>query len=167
MAVGTALEEFAGPDWEVLDCAAELADTAVFCAHYGFALEDSANAILVSAKSGERRTVACVLLASTRLDVNHVVRKRLAARRVSFASADQTRALTGMEIGGVTPFGLPPAMEVWIDARVTRRPALILGAGVRCAKLRVAPSALLALPRASVVEGLAREVEDGPGADPA
>lgn len=160
-AVRVALDAAAGDEWEALACAPELADTATFCAHYGVALEDSANAILVRAKSGEPRTVACVLLAHTRLDVNHTVRKRLGARRVSFASAEHTREQTGMEIGGVTPFGLPETMEIWIDSRVMDRERVVLGAGVRSAKLRVAPAALLALPGAAVVDGLALEEAAG------
>ena len=95
---------------QVIQCDPELADTAVFCKHYGYAVEDSVNTILVSAKTGRKRTVACVLLADSRLDVNHVVRKRLGSRRVSFASADTTRELTGMELGGVTPVALPEDM---------------------------------------------------------
>ncbi len=153
-AVRAALEA-AGCDYEVLDCDPELADTAAFCARYGHALEDSVNAILVRSKTGERRWVACLLLADSRLDVNHTVRKRLGARRVSFASAVETRERTGMELGGVTPFGLPADLEIWIDARVMTRERIILGAGTRAAKLRLAPEALLALPGASVIEGLA------------
>ena len=91
-----------GLEYEVLDCDPELADTAVFCEHYGVPLDCSVNCILVKAKTGGERFAACVLLATTRLDVNKVVRKRLEARRVSFASADETRELTGMELGGVS-----------------------------------------------------------------
>lgn len=35
---------------EVLECLPELADTAEFCAHYGFSLEHAANTILVTSK---------------------------------------------------------------------------------------------------------------------
>ena len=93
--------------YEVMACDPELADTAEFCRHYGVPLEVSANTIVVASKSGEKRYAACVLLAHTRLDVNKVVRKRLGTRRISFASADETRELTGMVPGGVMPVALP------------------------------------------------------------
>ena len=124
---------------KIIPCDPDKADTAVFCAHYGYALEDSANTILVSAKTGEKRTVACVLLADSRLDVNHVVRKRLQSRRVSFASAEKTRELTGMEIGGVTPLALPDDMAVWVDTRVIQRDTIILGGGGRDTKIVTTP----------------------------
>jgi len=89
-----------GLPYEILPCDPELADTAIFCEHYGIALEYSANAILVRSKTGERKFVVCVLLATARLNTNHTVRKKMRARKVSFASADETRAITGMEIGG-------------------------------------------------------------------
>lgn len=141
---------------EVIDCDPDKADTAVFCEHYGYAPEDSANTILVAAKTGERQVVACVLLADSRLDVNHVVRKRLAARRVSFANAEETRELTGMELGGVTPFALPPGMAIWVDARVLTRPRIVLGAGSRSAKVVVAPAVFDHLDGVEVIEGLAQ-----------
>ena len=109
-----------GLDYEVMPCEPELADTAVFCEHYGQSLEDSVNTIVVKAKTGGERYAACALLAPTRLDVNRCVRKRLASRRVSFASAEETARVTGMTIGGVTPLGLPPDLPLWVDARVMR-----------------------------------------------
>ncbi|MDH3453365.1 MAG: hypothetical protein OEN20_13215 [Gammaproteobacteria bacterium] len=140
---------------ETVPCDPEKADTAVFCEHYGYALEDSANTILVAAKTGEKRIVACVLLADSRLDVNHVVRKRLQSRRVSFASAELTRELTGMEIGGVTPFALPEHMSVWVDARVMTRERIVLGAGSRAAKVIVPPAIFAHLENVEVIDGLA------------
>ena len=141
---------------EIIACDPDKADTAVFCAHYGYALEDSANTILVSAKTGEKRTVACVLLADSRLDVNHVVRKRLQSRRVSFASAEKTRELTGMEIGGVTPLALPDDMAVWIDTRVMQRETIILGGGGRDTKIVTTPEIFEYIPNTEVVDNLAQ-----------
>ena len=132
-----------------------LADTAAFCEAYGVAPEDSANTIVVVGKGDPPRYAACVVLATNRLDVNKVVRKRLGVRKASFASADETRDLTGMLIGGVTAFGLPDGMPVWVDARVMDRREVVLGGGSRSLKLRVAPQALLVLPTVEVVEGLA------------
>jgi prolyl-tRNA editing enzyme YbaK/EbsC (Cys-tRNA(Pro) deacylase) len=140
---------------ERLPCDPEAADTATFCLRYGVAPEDSANTIVVAAKQDPRRYVACVLLATTRLDVNRAVCRFLGVRRASFADADETRAVTGMLIGGVTPFGLPGALPVLVDARVLDRPRVVVGGGSRSLKLRIDPAGLARLPSATVVDGLA------------
>ncbi|MDQ3782995.1 MAG: hypothetical protein M3349_08685 [Actinomycetota bacterium] len=133
-----------GYDYRVIACDPELADTAAFCAHYGYALEESANTIVIASRRPEGRNVACVVLATTRLDVNGVVRRRLGVRKVSFAPAELTAALTGMTMGGVTAFGLPPDLPLWIDARVMVPARVILGGGSRKLKLYVDPAALVA-----------------------
>lgn len=144
-----------GVAFELFPCDPALADTAQFCAAYGFALEDSANTIVVVGKADPRVYAACIVLAPHRLDVNHAVKARLGTRKASFAGAEETRALTGMEIGGVTPFGLPPHLPVLVDGAVMRRPRIVLGGGSRSWKVIAAPSILLALPNVEVVEGLA------------
>ncbi len=143
-------------DYELFPCDPALADTAAFCAAYGFAPEDAANTIVVAGKSVPARHAACVVLATHRLDVNHAVRDRLGTRRASFAAADETRALTGQEIGGVTAFGLPEGLPILIDAAVMERERIVLGGGSRSWKVIAPPSILLTLPGAQVVEGLAR-----------
>jgi len=142
-------------DYELFACDPGLADTAAFCAAYGFALEDSANTILVVGKSVPPTYAACVVLATHRLDVNHAVRDRLGTRKASFASPDETRALTGHEIGGVTAFGLPAGLPLWVDAAVMRRPRIVLGGGSRSWKVIAPSSILLTLTNVQVVEGLA------------
>jgi prolyl-tRNA editing enzyme YbaK/EbsC (Cys-tRNA(Pro) deacylase) len=144
-----------GVPYEIFPCDPALADTANFCAAYGFDPEDSANTILVIGKSDPPVYAACVVLATTRLDVNRVVRQRLGTRKASFAPAEETRAITGMEIGGVTVFGLPPELPVWIDSRVMRRERIVLGGGSRSSKVIAAPEILRKLPRAEVVDDLA------------
>ena len=144
-----------GVEYEVIPCDPELADTAAFCEHYGYALEDSANTIVVVGKADPPVYAACVVLANTRLDVNKVVRKRLGTRKASFAGAEETRALTGMAIGGVTPIGLPDGLPLWIDARVMQRERIILGGGGRERKV-LAPPAILTALGAEVVEDLAK-----------
>ena len=138
-------------------CDPALADTAAFVEAYGVPPERSANTILVASKGAEPRYVACVLLATTSLDVNNVVRREMEVRKASFAGADPVRELTGMEIGGVTPFGLPDDLRVLVDARVMGPDWIILGGGNRSSKLRLAPSVLEALPSLRVVAGLATE----------
>ena len=147
---------------EVMACDPALADTADFCAAYDIDPADSANAILVAGKAreGEERPFAlCLVLATHRLDVNGTVRRRLGSRKASFAGADETATLTGMQIGGVTPFGTTSPLPLWIDARVMTRDNLIIGGGSRDRKLLVPPATLAAHPHAEVIEGLAKVIE--------
>jgi prolyl-tRNA editing enzyme YbaK/EbsC (Cys-tRNA(Pro) deacylase) len=149
---------------ELFACDPALADTAAFCAAYGFAPGDSANTIVVVGKSNPPVYAACVVLATHRLDVNHAVRDRLGTRKASFASPDETRDLTGHEIGGVTAFGLPAGMPLWVDAAVMGRPRIVLGGGSRSWKVIAPSSILLTLPNVEVVVGLANAA---PPRDPA
>lgn len=146
-----------GTPYELFPCDPALADTANFCAAYGFKPEDSANTILVIGKSDPPVYAACVVLATSRLDVNKTVKQRLGTRKASFAPAENTREITGMEIGGVTVFGLPKDLPIWIDARVMARDRIVLGGGSRSFKVIAAPAILSKLPNAEVVEGLANE----------
>ena len=146
-----------GVEFEVMECDPNLADTAAFVQAYDIPLERSANTILVASKGAEPTYVACVLLATTSLDVNNVVRREMGVRKASFAAAEPVRALTAMEIGGVTPFGLPDELPILVDARVMEPPWVILGGGNRSSKLRVDPKMLLALPSVRVIAGLAVE----------
>jgi prolyl-tRNA editing enzyme YbaK/EbsC (Cys-tRNA(Pro) deacylase) len=135
----------------------DLADTAAFCAAYGSPLDGSANCVVVAGRRGEEtRYAACLVLATTRADVNGLVRKRLNARKASFAPMDDAVALTGMEYGGITPIGLPDDWPVLVDAAVAAAAAVVIGSGIRASKLAL-PGALAArLPSAEVIEGLAR-----------
>jgi prolyl-tRNA editing enzyme YbaK/EbsC (Cys-tRNA(Pro) deacylase) len=141
--------------YEVMDCDPSLADTTAFCEAYGVDPADSANTILVASKRPAGVNAACVVLATHRLDVNRAVRSRLEVKKLSFASAELTRNLTTMEIGGVTPFGLPDTMRVLVDAAVMERSSIVLGGGNRTSKLRLAASELRLLPNVEVVTGLA------------
>ena len=144
-----------GVPYELFPCDPALADTANFCAAYGFQLSDSANTILVIGKSDPPVYAACVVLAHTRLDVNRTVRQRLGTRKASFAPPEETRAITGMEIGGVTVFGLPSDLPIWIDARVMDSERIVLGGGSRSFKVIAAPEILTRLPHSEVVPDLA------------
>ena len=140
---------------EILECEPEFADTAAFCARYGVPPEQSANTIVVAARKEPGVACACLVLATCRLDVNHAVCDLLGVRKASFASAEQTRDITGMMIGGVTPFGLPEQLPLYIDARVMQQPSVVIGGGSRSMKIRLAPAGLLTLTGARVVDGLA------------
>ncbi len=143
-----------GP-YELFACDPALADTAAFCAAYGFDPADSANTIVVAGKSDPPAYAACVVLATHRLDVNRVVRSRLGTRKASFASPEETREITGHEIGGVTAFGLPAGLPLLVDAAVMARERIVLGGGSRSWKVIAPPSILLTLPGVEVVDGLA------------
>lgn len=144
-----------GPEVLVVDTDPDLADTANFCAAYDVPLEASANCVVVAGKrAGDVRYAACVVLATTRADVNGLVRKHLDARKASFASTGTAVELTGMEYGGITPIGLPDEWQVLVDEAVTQVPFVIIGSGRRRGKL-VLPGKLLAtVPGAQVLAGL-------------
>jgi prolyl-tRNA editing enzyme YbaK/EbsC (Cys-tRNA(Pro) deacylase) len=134
-----------------------LADTTEFCAAYGSPLSGSANCVVVAGRRGEdTRYAAYLMLASTRADLNGLVRRRLNARKASFAPMDDAVARSGMEYGGICPIGLPEDWPVLVDAAVAAAPAVVIGSGVRHSKLAL-PGALAArLPGTEVVDGLAR-----------
>jgi prolyl-tRNA editing enzyme YbaK/EbsC (Cys-tRNA(Pro) deacylase) len=144
-----------GVPFDVVPCDPALADTAAFCEAYGYELADSANCVVVIGKTDPPRFAACVVLATTRLDVNGVVRRRLGTRKASFAPAADVVAQTGMAIGGVTPLALPEGLPLWVDGRVMGRERIVLGAGSRHAKV-LAPPAILTALGAEVVDELAK-----------
>jgi len=137
---------------EVLPCNPDWADTDVFCANYGIPRDNAANTILVAAKTEPRTHVACLVTATMKLDVNHKISKLIGIKRLSFASAEETRELTGQLIGGVTVFGLPDSVPLYIDERVMEREYIIVGGGNRSTKIKLAPEHLTRLQRASVAD---------------
>lgn len=138
----------------------DLADTAAFCSAYDVGLDASANCVVVAGKrEGAVRYAACVVLATTRADVNGTVRRYLDVRKASFAPMDQAVAETGMEYGGITPIGLPTEWPVLVDSRVVAMSYVIIGSGVRRGKIAIPGPVLAMLPRVEVVEGLAKPVE--------
>lgn len=152
--VEAALEALGG-QYERIPCDPELADTRAFCERYGVSPEESANAILVASKKEPRRYAACLVLATTRLDVNHAVRRLMGVKKLSFASPEQTVAVTGMMVGGVTAFGLPADLPLYIDSRVMDLDSVVIGGGSRSCKLRLSPELFRKLPQARIVDGLA------------
>jgi prolyl-tRNA editing enzyme YbaK/EbsC (Cys-tRNA(Pro) deacylase) len=134
-----------------------LADTAQFCAAYSSPLDGSANCVVVAGRRGEdTRYAACLVLASTRADVNGLVRKRLNARKASFAPMDDAVELTGMEYGGITAIGLPDGWPLLVDSAVAAAPAVVIGSGIRGSKLALPGELAARLPGAEVVDGLGR-----------
>lgn len=133
-----------------------LADTAAFCERYGVSMDDSANCVVIAGRRADRVSyAACVVLAPTRADVNGCVRRRLDARKASFAAMADAVDRSRMEFGGITPIGLPPDWPVLVDAAVLRRGVVVIGSGLRRSKLALPAAALADLPGAEVVDGLA------------
>ena len=144
-----------GVAYEVMRIDPDFADTAQFCEKYGVPLDRSANTIVVASKKEPKLYCACVVLATTRLDVNHAVKRLMGASRVSFATADETKALTGMMIGGVTVFALPPDVRLYVDDRLMPLDWVILGGGSRSTKIRTSPEVFRRMPNTTIVPGLA------------
>lgn len=149
-----AAERFGVP-YELIRCEPEYADTAAFCAQYGYPVERAANTLVVASKKEPKKYAACVVLATTRLDVNHAVRDLMGVTKVSFASPEEMNALTGMRVGGVTAFGLPEGLSLYVDSRVLDLDWIILGTGGRNGKVRIGPEVFHRIPGVKVVEGLA------------
>ena len=159
--VGAALASLDGMlpagDVGVAEIDPELADTAEFCERYRISLAESANCVVVSGRrGGETRFAACVVLATTRADVNGVVRRQLDVRKASFAPMEVAVAETAMEYGGITPIGLPDGWPVFLDAAVAVAPQVVIGSGVRRSKLVLTGDTLRRLPGVTVLEGLGR-----------
>ncbi|MGN6753312.1 MAG: YbaK/EbsC family protein [Intrasporangium sp.] len=140
------------PYTRVAEIDASLADTAAFCEAYDVALEASANCVVVEARRGEVTTLAAVMvLATDRADINRVVRKHLGARKISFADQAKAEELTGMQQGGITPVGLPDGWPILVDEHVAAAGRVVIGAGIRGAKLLLDGADLAKLPGAEVI----------------
>lgn len=151
-------------DYTVMECHPDLADTAAFCKAYGVAPEDSANAILVASRRPPGQFSLNLVLAPTRLDVNRQVRNLMGVKKLSFANADVTAEMTGMLIGGVTPFGLSDSIPTYVDSRVMDRDEVIVGGGSRSKKIRVKPEVFDRMEQVTIVEDLALDVGPSSGA---
>ncbi|HEV2412552.1 MAG TPA: YbaK/EbsC family protein [Candidatus Saccharimonadales bacterium] len=131
---------------------ADLADTAVFCERYDIGLDISANCVVVEAKRADRVWYAvCLILATDKADINGVVRRKIDARKISFASMDTAVKLTGMEYGGITPIGLPEDWPVLVDERIVEKPHVVVGSGIRGSKVLVSTKVLSSLPNVEVL----------------
>jgi prolyl-tRNA editing enzyme YbaK/EbsC (Cys-tRNA(Pro) deacylase) len=161
--VAAALPSLGGPVW-VAAIDDDLADTAAFTEAYGVPPEASANCVVVAARrAGQTSLAACVVLATTRADVNGLVRRHLGARKASFAPQDVAVAESGMAYGGITPVGLPGTWRVLVDPAVAAAEFVVIGSGTRGSKLAVPGTTLAALPTAEVLVGLGQPLQPEPG----
>jgi len=154
---------------EVAEIDPALADTAAFCERYGISPAESANCVVIAARrGGETSYAACMVAATTRADVNGLVRRHLDVRKASFAPVETVTAATGMEYGGITPVGLPAGWPVLVDEAVAKTGSVVIGSGIRGSKLRLPGRVLAALPAAQVLPGLGAPVAppDGVGVPP-
>jgi prolyl-tRNA editing enzyme YbaK/EbsC (Cys-tRNA(Pro) deacylase) len=145
--------------YTVMACDPALADTAAFCAHYGVEPAKSANAIVIASRKEPKKYAVCLVLATTKLDVNKKVAELLGVKKLSFASGEETVALTGMMIGGVTPFATPADVPIYVDSRILGLDEVVIGGGSRSSKLRIAPEVFTRMPGVQVIERLALERE--------
>lgn len=157
--VADALDKLAGAlsidEIGVAEIDPDLADTAAFCERYGVPLSESANCVVVAGRRGsETRMAACMILATTRADVNGLVRRELDVRKASFAPMATAVQLTAMEYGGITPIGLPEDWPIFVDKAVAATGRVVIGSGVRRSKLTLPGATLAALPNAKVRDGL-------------
>ena len=156
----TASLDALGVPYEIMTIDPDFADTARFCERYGIPLDKSANTIIVASKKEPKQYCACVVKATTKLDVNHAVRKLMNASRLSFATAEETQALTGMMIGGVTIFALPSNVAVYADQRLMALDWVILGGGSRSTKIKTSPEVFRRLPNTTIVSDLATDASN-------
>ena len=143
-----------GVSYELIRIDPDFADTAAFCEKYGYPLDTSGNTIIVASKRGEKKYCACIVQASARLDVNRTVKGLMGVSRASFASAEETMELTGMMIGGVTAFALPPDLPVYADPNLQTQEYIILGSGSRSSKIKVEPEGIGKIPGVQFIDGL-------------
>lgn len=146
--------------YRVFECDPDLADTASFCEAYGFRPDQSANTIVVASRTEPVQYACCVVLATTKLDVNKTVAKLMGTKKISFAPMDAALALTGMEYGGVTALGVPTDIPVYVDAAVMDCKEIVMGGGNRSSKLLIAPAELSKVPNLQVIDGMAKAVAE-------
>ena len=150
-----------GGEYEVVRIDPQYADTAEFCSEYGYQLGDCGNTIVVASKRPRGRYSVCIVRGSDRLDVNKTVKRLMGVSRLSFASLEETVQLTGMEIGGVTPFALTEEIPIYVDDKLMNLDYVILGSGDRLSKIKASPRVLRQLPNAEIIVGLSLEMPSG------
>lgn len=145
-----------GVEYEIIECDPDFADTAAFCEKYGYPVDNCGNAIVVASKREPVQFAVCIVKGTSRLDVNKTVRKLMGVPKVSFASPDQTVELTGMMIGGVTPFALPPDLPIYADDKLIALDYVILGSGSRSSKVKIVPQVFNVLTNTQIISGLSK-----------
>jgi prolyl-tRNA editing enzyme YbaK/EbsC (Cys-tRNA(Pro) deacylase) len=139
----------------VVEIDPEVSDTARSQETYHLPPETLANCVVVGGRrEGLERLAACVVLFTSRADVNGVVRRRLDVRKASFLPMDRATGLTGMEYGAINPIGLPEGWAILVDRGVVETAVVLTGSGLRKSKLLLPGRLLAELPGAEIVDGL-------------
>lgn len=146
-----------GIQYDIIKCDPTYADTVNFCREYSYPIDKSGNTIIVASKKDPVTYSACIVKGSARLDANKTVKRLMGVSRVSFASPEQVIALTGMLIGGITPFALPDEIPIYVDENIMRLDYVILGSGDRSSKIKVPPIAIAKLRNVRIIPGLSLE----------
>ena len=147
-----------GVEYEIIECDPDFADTAAFCEKYGYPVDNCGNAIVVASKREPVQFATCIVKGTSRLDVNKTVRKLMGVPKASFASPEQTVELTGMMIGGVTPFALPPDLPIYADDKLMALDYVILGSGSRSSKVKIVPQVFDVLTNTQIISGLSKTI---------
>ena len=145
-----------GVEYEIIECDPDFADTAAFCEKYGYPVDNCGNAIVVASKREPVQFATCIVKGTSRLDVNKTVRKLMGVPKASFASPEQTVELTGMMIGGVTPFALPLDVPIYVDDKLMALDYVILGSGSRSSKVKIVPQVFDVLTNTQIISGLSK-----------
>ena len=145
-----------GVEYEIIECDPDFADTAAFCEKYGYPVDNCGNAIVVASKREPVQFATCIVKGTSRLDVNKTVRKLMGVPKASFASPEQTVELTGMMIGGVTPFALPHDVPIYVDDKLMALDYVILGSGSRSSKVKIVPQVFDVLTNTQIISGLSK-----------
>jgi prolyl-tRNA editing enzyme YbaK/EbsC (Cys-tRNA(Pro) deacylase) len=145
-----------GVEYEIIECDPDFADTAAFCEKYGYPVDNCGNAIVVASKREPVQFATCIVKGTSRLDVNKTVRKLMGVPKASFASPEQTVELTGMMIGGVTPFALPLDVPIYADDKLMALDYVILGSGSRSSKVKIVPQVFDVLTNTQIISGLSK-----------
>ncbi len=145
-----------GVEYEIIECDPDFADTAAFCEKYGYPVDNCGNAIVVASKREPVQFATCIVKGTSRLDVNKTVRKLMGVPKASFASPEQTVEITGMMIGGVTPFALPPDVPIYADDKLMALDYVILGSGSRSSKVKIVPQVFDVLTNTQIISGLSK-----------
>lgn len=81
------------------------------------------------------------------------LRRYLGISRMTLASPEEVRELTGYEVGAVAPFGLPEPMRVLVDESVLAEAEVSIGSGVR--------NSTVILKREALMQSLGEQIEVG------
>tara|TARA_A100001037_G_C15144163_1_gene635419 strand:+ start:2523 stop:3020 length:498 start_codon:yes stop_codon:yes gene_type:complete len=143
-------------NYEWLPVDPDYADTALFCKKYNFSLSQSGNTIIIASKRNPKSYSACLVLATDKLDVNKKVKSLMEVSKLSFATQEETINLTGMLIGGVTVFGLPKDIPIYVDSKVIKEEKIVLGGGSREGKIIVPAHEIEKIQNVRIIENLSK-----------